>query len=429
MRRLSPLLVAATALLSAPAGALSPADLYAAVAPSVWRVVTYDADGLPMGQGSAVVIDTHTLITNCHVLAKARRVSVQQGKTKFDARLELWDPERDLCRLKAPGLQARAIPAVASAQLRVGQSAYAIGNPRGLESTLSAGLVSSLRRDEAERVVLIQTTAPISPGSSGGGLFDEHGRLIGVTTLGSVTGDAQNLNFAVPAEWIAELPARHAKLNRPDPAVQPPARNPLLARVPADAEPPTGPQPWRRGDEIEYRITDRFTGNVRRAVYRVDRVEADKVVFNDGARTESLQGRLVELAGVVAGDMDLMCPPGGWVVDDASTPTGWSRRFERTDGGVRSSFDLDGRFEGEATISTPAGEYRAKVFSYEGWGRRSTMNTGAGIPVRVKIRVWYAVPLHRVVRFESDVVPSANGTFAYLASRETAELVRLRRER
>jgi S1-C subfamily serine protease len=97
-----------------------------------------------------------------------------------------------------------------SKQITVGQNVFAVGNPKGLELTMSAGLVSSLRRNTAGQLVLIQTSAAISGGSSGGGLFDAQGNLVGLTTLGSVTGDAQNLNFAIPAEWVRGLPARHA---------------------------------------------------------------------------------------------------------------------------------------------------------------------------------------------------------------------------
>jgi serine protease Do len=196
------------------AAALSPAEVYAQVSPSVWRVQTYDVDGLPFAQGSAVVIAADTLVTTCHVLAKAKRVVVRHEKLRFEAKLELWDVQRDVCQITAAGLVAPAVTLGDSARIVVGQNAFAIGNPRDLELTMSAGLVSSVRRNEKDQIVLIQTTAAISHGSSGGGLFDEQGALIGLTTLGSV-GDAQNLNFAVPVEWIKELPQRHARLSKP----------------------------------------------------------------------------------------------------------------------------------------------------------------------------------------------------------------------
>jgi serine protease Do len=203
--------LAGTALTAA---ALTPAQVYALVAPSVWRVQTYDVDGLPLGLGSAVVVDNEALATNCHVLARAKKVVVRHEKISVEARLEMWDTARDVCRLRAPGLAAPAVRLAPTAGVAIGANVYAIGTPRGLELTMSAGLVSSLRRNASGQVVLVQTSASISRGSSGGGLFDENGALVGLTTIGSVTGDAQNLNFAIPADWIAELPERHARLNK-----------------------------------------------------------------------------------------------------------------------------------------------------------------------------------------------------------------------
>jgi len=196
------------------AAALTPAEVYALVSPSVWRVVTYDVDGLPLSQGSAVVVAAESLATNCHVLAKAKRVVVRHEKTSFDAKLELWDTSRDVCQLRAAGLSAAPVRIAPTSSVVVGANVYAIGTPRGLELTMSAGLVSSLRKNSAGQVVLVQTSASISGGSSGGGLFDDSGALVGLTTLGSVTGDAQNLNFAIPADWIVELPDRHARLSK-----------------------------------------------------------------------------------------------------------------------------------------------------------------------------------------------------------------------
>jgi S1-C subfamily serine protease len=196
------------------AAALTPAEVYALVSPSVWRVVTYDGDGLPLSQGSAVVVGPEALATNCHVLAKAKRVVVRHEQTTFDARLELWDTPRDVCQLRAAGLPAAPVRIAPTASVVVGENVYAIGTPRGLELTMSAGLVSSLRKNNAGQVVLVQTSASISGGSSGGGLFDDSGALVGLTTIGSVTGDAQNLNFAIPADWIVELPDRHARLSK-----------------------------------------------------------------------------------------------------------------------------------------------------------------------------------------------------------------------
>lgn len=218
-----------------PAQALTAEQVYAKVSPSVWRVMTYDADNLPLGQGSGVVVQAETMVTNCHVLAKAKRVAVKREKETFDAKLALWDVKRDVCQLQVTGLKAPAVVVADSAKVSVGQSAYAIGNPKGLELTMSAGLVSSLRRNEAGQLILIQTSAAISGGSSGGGLFDDQGRLIGLTTIGSVTGDAQNLNFAVPSDWVRELPQRHAlAAASAASAASTPAAQPRKFAAPAD---------------------------------------------------------------------------------------------------------------------------------------------------------------------------------------------------
>jgi serine protease Do len=206
-------LAAAALLLAAtPAAALTPAEVFAQVSPSVWRVQTLDADGLLLGQASAVVVAPEQLVTNCHVLLRARKVQVRRDgpSPAIPARLVMWDVQRDLCQLQAPGLRAPAVVLGQTAQAAVGQPAYAIGHPRGLDLTMSAGLVSSFRRNAAGQLVLLQTSAAVSGGSSGGGLFNEQGELLGLTTIASVTGDAQNLNFAIPADWIADLPRRHA---------------------------------------------------------------------------------------------------------------------------------------------------------------------------------------------------------------------------
>jgi S1-C subfamily serine protease len=106
------------------------------------------------------------------------------------------------------GYSAPAVVIGSTKTLKVGAKVYAIGAPKGLELTLSDGIVSSLR--EVDGGQYIQTTAAISPGSSGGGLFDENGALVGLTTF--YLAEGQNLNFAVPVEWVKELPKRSVKI-------------------------------------------------------------------------------------------------------------------------------------------------------------------------------------------------------------------------
>lgn len=209
------LAAAAAAPLLTPSGSdgspsLTAQQVFERASPSIWRVMTYDEDNLPLAIGSAVVTAAQSMITNCHVLAKAHRVVVRHESTKLDARLAQWDVQRDVCLLRVPGADAPAVALSDSSRLSTGQNVYAIGNPKGLDLTLSSGLLSAIRRNDAGQVVLLQTSAPISGGSSGGGLFNDRAELIGITTLGSASGDIQNVNFAIPTDWILDLPRRHA---------------------------------------------------------------------------------------------------------------------------------------------------------------------------------------------------------------------------
>lgn len=186
---------------------LTPEEIYRQLGPSVFLVRAYDADDLATGTGSAVVIAADTLLTNCHVVRGAKRFVVRKDNAQYDAQLQHADTARDLCQIHVRNLPAPAVELGDSDQLVVGQRVYAIGNPQRLELTLSDGLISALRRDADQRnLVLIQTSAPISRGSSGGGLFDASGRLVGITTL--VTREGQNLNFAIPINWQRDLAAR-----------------------------------------------------------------------------------------------------------------------------------------------------------------------------------------------------------------------------
>jgi S1-C subfamily serine protease len=162
--------------------------------------------GQQIVQGSGVVIRPERVITNCHVVGDADTVKVRQAARVYDARFEFGDtdPTRDLCQLLVPGLEAPAVPLGESKKLKVGRRVFALGAPLGLDLTLSEGIVSGMRSHQD--AAYLQVTTPISPGSSGGALFDDAGDLVGLTTFGTRIG--QNVNFAVPVEWIKELPNR-----------------------------------------------------------------------------------------------------------------------------------------------------------------------------------------------------------------------------
>ena len=182
-------------------------EVYEQAAKSTVVVENIDAQGKTQSMGSGVVLTGGEVVTNCHVVKAANRLKVRIGEQAYPATLRYSDWDRDVCSLSSAGLNAPAAVVGSSKTLKVGAKVYAIGAPKGLRLTLSDGIVSSLRPVDGGHY--IQTTAAISPGSSGGGLFDENGALVGLTTF--YLAEGQNLNFAVPIEWVKDLAQRSTK--------------------------------------------------------------------------------------------------------------------------------------------------------------------------------------------------------------------------
>ena len=178
--------------------------LFAKLSPSVASVFAYDGSGNKVATGSGVAIGPEILITNCHVAKAGSKLKVKISGGLFDSSITVADEEHDLCQLYVQGMAAPGVAIGSSGAVQTGQRVIALGAPYGLELTMSDGLVSSLRPIEGGTV--IQTNAAVSPGSSGGGLFDASGRLVGIITFQMVNG--QNLNFAVPVDWIGVMKTR-----------------------------------------------------------------------------------------------------------------------------------------------------------------------------------------------------------------------------
>ena len=213
-RGVSALLLASSVLASSTAAqepAKTPAELFTSAAPSVMTVLAHNADPALSMIGSAVAIGQDRAVTNCHVIAGASRLQVKYQDQFYLAQREYTDEPRDLCSLIVSGLPATPARIADVGQYQVGDRVYAIGSPQGFELSLSEGLISGFRKQAAGQV--IQTTAAISPGSSGGGLFDDAGNLIGITTSKAAEGEA--IGFAAPSSWIADLRSRHAPPSMP----------------------------------------------------------------------------------------------------------------------------------------------------------------------------------------------------------------------
>jgi S1-C subfamily serine protease len=210
MRPLAALI--ALALTPGMAAAMTPQDLFAKVSPTIWVVRAQHGASPVFELGSAVAITPRLLVTACHVVTGATGVTIARDNGKRVVKIDTvtHDPahSRDLCLLTTDEALP-AVPAVIAPidTVKVGEKVYAIGSPLGLELTLTDGLVSALRVAQNETLPGIQTSAPIAPGSSGGGLFDKDGRLVGVT-IAIASKETDNLAFAYPAQWVMELPTR-----------------------------------------------------------------------------------------------------------------------------------------------------------------------------------------------------------------------------
>ena len=183
---------------------LTAREVFRSASPSVVAIDVKNNSGRKIGYGSGVVVDDQIVLTNCHVLKLGSQYVVHSAGHKYFGIFILRNDKIDLCVLKVSNLSARPVKLRLSDQLGVGERIYAIGNPRGLDLTLSEGLISSIRPVDGSK--FIQISAPISPGSSGGGVFDEDGNLVGISTFS--LRDSQNLNFAMPIDWAVSMAQR-----------------------------------------------------------------------------------------------------------------------------------------------------------------------------------------------------------------------------
>jgi hypothetical protein len=173
---------------------------------SIVSIVMSDKDGKPIAQGSGFLVRKDgVIVTNYHVISEGRSAIVKFPDGAFyvvDGVLAS-DKARDVAVIKAQGENFRALTFGNSDRLQVGEEVVAIGNPLSLESTVSSGIISGIRTIKEEGGKFLQITAPISPGSSGGPLFNMAGEVIGITTLYLKGGE--NLNFAIPVNDAKRL--------------------------------------------------------------------------------------------------------------------------------------------------------------------------------------------------------------------------------
>ena len=200
---------------SAPAKAPAPAEVSAPaeepsvsipdLAQSVLYLEIYDGDGLLLGSASGFLFDEKTLVTNYHVIQDACYLSAftpdLAAVVDFET-LVAWDEDADLAILRsAHAPDAAILPLADSDAIRQGERIYAVGYPLGLANTLTEGIVSA--RYDMDGYQLLQITAPISQGNSGGAVLSESGEVVGVACMYLI--DGQNLNYAIASNDVKRL--------------------------------------------------------------------------------------------------------------------------------------------------------------------------------------------------------------------------------
>jgi S1-C subfamily serine protease len=188
---------------------------------------TRNVSEVPAGSGSGFVWDARGhVVTNFHVVKDADSAKVTIGDAEYEATIVGFSRDQDLAVLRIQAAPEKLVPlrVGTSADLSVGQKVYAIGNPFGLDFTLTTGIVSALGRtiqgvSGATIFDVVQTDAAINPGNSGGPLLDSSGRLIGVNTaIYSPSGASAGIGFAVPVDTVSRIVPElvtHGRVIRP----------------------------------------------------------------------------------------------------------------------------------------------------------------------------------------------------------------------
>lgn len=173
---------------------------------AVVSVIMLDKNINPIAQGTGFFVsEDGLLVTNFHVIAEGSTAVVKfpDGKLFPVDRVLTFDKARDIALMKVSGDKFKTLTLGDSSRTQVGEKVVAIGNPLFLESTVSDGIISGIRTGEQLGGTFLQTTAPISHGSSGGPLLNMKGQVIGITTM--FLKDGENLNFAVPINYAKQL--------------------------------------------------------------------------------------------------------------------------------------------------------------------------------------------------------------------------------
>ncbi len=203
-------LIILTVFLSIGLNAQDVKSIYNKSKPSIVLILTYDSNQTPLAMGSGFYFEKNLIATNYHVIKGSNSIVIKNLGTlakSENVRVKSYSEELDVAILEVGTMNSSFLP-LNTISPEIGDNIIAIGNPKGLEGTISTGIVSGIRK-LSEQYSLIQITSPISPGSSGGPVLDSQGRVIGISTF--TLHDSQNLNFAIPSNAIYDMKSKSTK--------------------------------------------------------------------------------------------------------------------------------------------------------------------------------------------------------------------------
>lgn len=190
-----------------PSENLTPAQIAERFGPAVAYITTADSSGQLLAGGSGFVVGGRKVVTNYHVIKDAWSLTLKVGGKSYRVtKLANYDEKRDVAVIDLPESPSVSLELGDSSAAKAGDSIVVIGNPLGLQNTVSTGVVSFSERLMDDGLNWLQISAPVSPGSSGGPVFNQRGQVIGMVTWGYTSeASAQNLNFAVPANSLKPM--------------------------------------------------------------------------------------------------------------------------------------------------------------------------------------------------------------------------------
>jgi hypothetical protein len=403
MRSVIAILAGIACLLPRAGLALEANEIFKRADPSIVVITTSDKNGKDLGLGSGVLVAPRDVVTNCHVVKDAVGIAVKQTGVQRSGKLRYQDTARDLCEIQLDDTLPAGKPVsgfVPSAKLEVGQQVYAIGAPQGLDRTLSRGIISALR-DMKENAKLIQTDTSVTRGSSGGGLFDSDGKLIGIVTFG--IGEEGNLNFAIPTDWIEQLASRNR--DRTTDATPAPATATAAATASSDGR-------WypAKGDRWRYRLLDgkHPVGTVNVEVVESGGGRVRERITKDGSPGFSVE-REVRPEFSANAFVPTTVLPGGYKLLELSAyfPPDSDFAPGKLPGQIPGDLELlghgkrnvvwDARVAGRERIRVPAGEFDA-------WKIEATTQTVTRHgPMKFTYHIWYSQAMQRAVKVFLDI--------------------------